>query len=296
MRSGLAVKCVLLALTTILSLLLPASAEPIEGYDEFAGPLSPALWVGLETNTNFAVISNTETRRAVVQPDPLVAKRFLQLGLTSAHLGSGSDTGVAGEGRQRLRVGRDDIIAGDVVVTGFHTKVVMLSAAVTPCPTTTDASPTRAMAHVVFVFFNDGSSTGPTDATGDVFAGFNVERSSTFGKIITAFIAQCANPSCSILANLGKAQTFTRRWAIGVPVPLVVAWDRFNDRFFYTSGTEQHVLTYGDIPLTAAAPPVRDVRDLSIRNVLPNCSTPVRAAAGARYDFMRIGTETGVFP
>lgn len=70
-------------------------------YDLFRGPLDAALWGRTETNSNFAVISNTETQRAVVKPDPLVANSFHQLALTTRHSGSGSGTGEAGQGRQR---------------------------------------------------------------------------------------------------------------------------------------------------------------------------------------------------
>lgn len=89
---------------------------------------------------------------------------------------------------------------------------------------------------------------------------------------------------------------FTRRWKAGVPVPVNVVWDHANDLFVYTAGTEQHVLTYGDVPLIDSAPPVVSVRDLQVRNVLPNCSSPVGASATARYDFLQIATETNVFP
>jgi hypothetical protein len=283
-----------LVLMTILFLPRLASAQAFTVYDAFTGPLSPVLWAGLETNTNFALVSNTETRRAVVRPDPLVGNRFLQLGLTSVHPGTGLDAGEAGQGRQRLRVVREDIISGDVAVTGFRTRVTMLSAAVTPCLTNA-SPPTRAMAHAVFVFFNDGSSTSSADLTGDVFAGFNVENRSTSGKLIEAFISRCTNAACSATAGL-KGVVFNRRWKIDVAVPLTVVWDRDLDRFIYTAGAEQHVLTYGDIPLADSTPPVVDTRDLQVRNVLPHCSAPVRASAAARYDFLHVATETGVFP
>ena len=50
-----------LVLVTVLSLPRMASAQVFTLYDAFTGPLSPVLWAGLETNTNFAVVSNTET-------------------------------------------------------------------------------------------------------------------------------------------------------------------------------------------------------------------------------------------
>jgi hypothetical protein len=52
----------LLVLVVLLSFPLAASAQYfLAPYDLFTGPLSPALWAGLESNTNFAIVSNTGT-------------------------------------------------------------------------------------------------------------------------------------------------------------------------------------------------------------------------------------------
>ena len=67
-------------------------------------------------------------------------------------------------------------------------------------------------------------------------------------------------------------------------------WDYTNDQFIYTAGTEQRVLGYSGV-LTDAVPAMTNVRDLQVRNVLPNCTTPIRASATARYDFLHIATE-----
>jgi hypothetical protein len=145
------VVCLLLVLVTLLSLPHAASAQVFVTYDAFTGALSPDLWAGLESNTNFSAVSNTETSRAVVRPDPLTANRFLNLSLTTAHPGTANSSGEAGQGRQRLRVVRDDIISGQVAVTAFRTKVTMLAAAVTPCPTTIDESPSEVVQCVATV-------------------------------------------------------------------------------------------------------------------------------------------------
>jgi hypothetical protein len=145
------------------------------------------------------------------------------------------------------------------------------------------------MAQVSFFFFNTGGSTGAGDATGDVFAGFNVEQSSTLGRIIGAFLGHCTNAACSTLVT-DAFQTFTRSWKPGVSVPLQVIWDYTNDQFIYTAGTEQRVLGYSGV-LTDAVPAMTNVRDLQVRNVLPNCTTPIRASTTARYDVLHIATE-----
>jgi len=181
------------------------SAQTFTTYDGFSLPLDPTLWNGFDSNSNTALISNLETQRAIVRPDPSITNRVLQLGLRTVHPGTGSDTGEAGQGRQRIRVMREDILAGTVTVTGLRTKVTIVSTKATPCPTATDA--TRAMAQVSFFFFNTGSSAGAGDATGDVFAGVNVEQSSTLGRIIGAFLGHCTNAACSILVTTSSRRS-----------------------------------------------------------------------------------------
>lgn len=282
----------------VLALPAIASAQTFTIYDQFKGPLSAALWGGFEANTNFAVISNTESRRAVVRPDPLVANRFLQLTLVTGHPGTVINTGAAGVGQQILRVMRDDIVSGDVAVTGLRTKLVMASAAASACPSG-DTS-TLARARMLASFFNDGSSAGPGDATGDILAELNVElQTSTSGAVtrtITALMTRCEDALCNSAETV--SETFTRRWKIGVPVPLAVVWDRANGRFVYTAGggttVEQHAISYA--PSAVAGPSVLNFHDLRVANTLPACATAVRATTTARFDFLQVSTEADVFP
>ena len=85
MRSLFGVTVVVLG---ILGSAAGAHAQTFTVYDKFTGALSPALWSGFELNTNSSVVSNTEQQRAVVQPDPAVPNRFLQLGLRTGHPGT----------------------------------------------------------------------------------------------------------------------------------------------------------------------------------------------------------------
>jgi hypothetical protein len=289
----------MIALLFCLTPAVDAQAQTFNLYDAFTGPLSPGLWNGAENNTNSAVISNTETSRAVVQPDPLVANRFLQLMLRSGHLGTGGNAGSAGEGRQRLIVARDDIQSGDPSVVGMRTRITVTGMATPGCPTSADpvlfANQTRSRAALLGFYFNDGSSTGPTDFTGDIVAGIQLEQRSTDGKLIVGFISRCDNAACST-STTQKFVNFTRKWALNVAVPLTVVWERANNRFVYTAGTEIHTLTYDDIPLSDALPPVLLLYDLRVSDVLANCSTAIRAAVTARFDFLHLATEAGVFP
>jgi hypothetical protein len=289
--------CSILAVLFTMTLAVGSQAQDFSLYDAFTAPtLNPDLWSGREDNTNTAVVSNTETQRAVVKPNPLAANRFLQLVLRTGHAGTNSDSGIAGEGRQRLLVGRDDILSGEPSVVGVSTRVVVTSMLAPGCPTSADpallANQARSRASLLGFFFNDGTSTGPTDVTGDFIAGLNIEQRSTDGKVIVGFINRCTNATCSTSAT-HAAVVFTRKWALNVPVPLTIVWDRANTQFIFTAGAEVQPLPYS---LSDALPPVLLLYDLRVSNVVPNCTSALRSAAAARFDFFRIATEPNVFP
>ena len=90
-----------LAIVGTLMIAVGAEAQTFTMYDAFStGVLDPLLWNGSEDNSNSLVVSNTESQRAVIRPDPAVPNRFLQLKLNTGHPGSGSDAGVAGSARE----------------------------------------------------------------------------------------------------------------------------------------------------------------------------------------------------
>lgn len=269
-----------------------AGAQTFTLYDPFnPGPIDPALWRGFEQNTHSQVIRNTDAARIIVGG-------FLQTVLTSAHLGTpGNDTGSAGAGRLGLQIARQDLLDDEPAITGLSTNVKVMSAGTQNCLTNTTATRTRAQ--VFGLFFNDGTSTGPTDRTGDVLAGINLERNSKVGDHIVAFLDRCPDAACTFSSNL-KFVVFTQTWHQGGPVPVSVFWDRINNMFVFTVGKgksrEIHTLTYGDLGLSDAKPAVAFFHTLRVGNSLPNCSTPVRASMTALFDFLSISTEAGVFP
>lgn len=289
----------IIAIAGSLILAVGAQAQTFALYDAFTGVLDPARWNGIEDNTNSAVVSNTESQRVVVQPDPAVPNRFLQLKLNTGHPGTGIDAGVAGTGRERLRVVRDDILSGDPSVTGMRTKITVTGMKTPGCLTSVDPVPianqTLARAQILGWFFNDGSSTGPGDATGDILAGLSVEKRSTDGRVLVAFLTRCTNANCSTSATQ-KSVVFTRKWALNTAVPIAVVWDRDGDQFVFTAGAEIQTLTYGDLALADAQPPQLLLYDLRVQNVVAHCSTPITAATTARFDFLQLATEAGVFP
>jgi hypothetical protein len=75
---------------------------------------------------------------------------------------------------------------------------------------------------------------------------------------------------------------------VNVPVPTTVVWDPANNQFSFSAGTEIQALTYGDLGLSDALPPVFLVYDLRVSNVVANCSTAMRSLVTARFDFFRL--------
>jgi hypothetical protein len=292
-------------LTTLLLLAVVLGAPAVGGaqtftlYDSFnTSTINPARWSGSEQNTNPAAIVNLEAIRRIVQPDPTVANLFLQLVLTTAHTGTGSDVGRAGDGRNSLRINRADLRDNNPAITGIQIRGLVVSAAAQDCPTNAMEA-TRAEAQIIGVFFNDGTSTGPGDRTGDVLAGINVSLNSNAtppGHLLVAFINKCTDPVCTFSSTLNSA-IFTHTWTLGTPGRLTIRWDHILHKFVYTLGNplsplETHELAYIEPDLT---PPVNFVHDLRVVNRLPNCSTPIKASTTARVDFVSIITEA-VFP
>jgi hypothetical protein len=177
-----------------------------------------------------------------------------------------------------------------VTVTGMKTPGCLTSADPVPL-----ANQTRTRAQMLGWFFNDGTSTGPGDATGDILAGIHLEQRSTEGKVVVAFLNRCTVANCST-STTQKAVVFARKWALNIAVPLTIEWQRDSDQFVFTVGKEVQTLTYGDLALSDAQPPELLLYDVRITNTVAHCSMPIKAATTARFDFLQLATEAGVFP
>ncbi len=172
----------------------------------------------------------------------------------------------------------------------------MVSAAAQDCPTNSQQA-TATGALIFGFFFNDGTSTGADDRTGDVFAGMAVVLDSNAGRQFVAILKKCDDSECTSTSHVTGPVTFTRTWATGLEGRVTVEWDRANNRFKYILGNpsspqETQQLQYG---LADSTPPVSFVHDLLVFNDLPNCSTPIKASTTVRIDFVKISTEV-VFP
>jgi hypothetical protein len=91
--------------------------------------------------------------------------------------------------------------------------VTVTSALVEGCPANTSA--TRVRAQLNGVFFNDGSSTGADDRTGDIRAFIEKRGASTGANTIRAQVNRCIDPQCDDQEVLAS-RTFVTGWTLGV--------------------------------------------------------------------------------
>jgi hypothetical protein len=154
--------------------------------------------------------------------------------------------------------------------------VTVKSAKVLGCAANT--SSTRARAQVLGGFFNDGTSPGPGDRTGDILAGIQSHRDTITGDEIVGSITRCTNANCTTF-EVPAFVVFTASWVKGVANTLSVQWDQPNKQFIYTvnpgGSQEQHILPYA---FSDTAAPVVDFKFLLANNSTANCMGPAPRA------------------
>ena len=223
-------------------------------YDNFAGPLiDPSKWFG-SAQSGGPANPTTEIVRQISAAG-LLELRLNQYGL------SNSDNGTS-DGFVRLRV------TNPAPITTLQAKVIVASASAEACPT--NSFPGLAQAEILGRFFNDGSSTGPSDQTGDIHAGIVKSSFGTAtGNTIDAYITRCSDSTCSSV-SLVATQRFVTTWAPGQPHTLRLEWDSANTQFVYSVlGTETIAIPYTQSDTNPAVAPFRM---LAVHNRAVNCT------------------------
>ena len=258
-------KPVTIALLLIVPLFLLGSAgvsQALTLYDDFnAKPINSAKWSGSEGN--FGLLApNGETARKI-------ASGQLRIDITTWGR-TDSDTGNNGLQGSKLAV------TNPTAITTFQVDVTVKSAKVVACA----ANPTfsRARALITGAFFNDGTSSGPGDRTGDIAANFQLHRDSINGDQIQANIIRCTNASCSSTTQV--TVVFTSIWVKGVARTLNMQWDKPNKQFIFTLNPggiqEQHILTY---TVSDTNPAVAPFIHLASQNSAASCQSGPRTSA-----------------
>jgi hypothetical protein len=255
----------LVCLLAISSLLVASPGEAqLVLYDDFSvNKINPAKWFGGETNRG-PMAPNTEILRKV-------ALGQAQLLLTSFGR-TDTDTGTAGFAENRLN------IPNPAAVVEMQATVTAKAATAQGCAANSTA--TRARARIIGGFFNDGTSPGPGNRTGDIIAGIQKVRDSILGIRIEAFISRCTAADCVTSTTLAS-HAFTATWTSGVPDVLRMEWDQAASQFHFalnpeTGAQETVSLSYA---VSDANPPVVDFRNISILHTVASCTAGQRKAS-----------------
>jgi hypothetical protein len=254
-----------LALMFLLAALVlghPAASDAqLVLYDDFSSSLiDPTKWLGTVAVGGAA---NPTTESARVIKSGRLELRLNQYGLST------SDTGTS-TGQYRISV------PNPTPITTWQAAVTVLSADVEACPTNLSTT-VRARAQVSGGFFNDGTSSGANDRTGDVIAGVQKIADTVLGNVIQAFIVRCTDASCSTTGPLSglSSQVFATAWAPNKGHTLTLTWDATGNQFVYAvkpvfgGSTETITLPYAE---SDAKSPIVPFRQLVVNNSAANCN------------------------
>lgn len=141
-------------------------------------------------------------------------------------------------------------------------------------------APASARATVQGFFFNDGSSTGPNDRTGEVSAGISIGSSSAVADppgvlTVTAFAFHCSNAQCSSATSLGGA--LLGSVLLKEKTSVALAWDQTASQFVFQFGNQLPVsIGYS---FATVNPPAVDSKIIDVSNSVRNCGSGVRSLA-----------------
>jgi hypothetical protein len=224
--------------------------------DFSSGLIDPTKWFGTVA-TGGSGNPTTEVKRRIDHGK--LHLRLDQYGLTT------SNSGTSG-GQFRLAV------HNPVPITTMQAGVIVLSGEALLCPANAGAT-VRSRAAIVGSFFNDGSSTGAGDRTGDIIATVQKVADATLGDVIQAVISRCPDASCSSPTTL-SFQYFTATWVPYQPHTLTLTWDAANDQFIYTAKPLRGRAETITLPYTQtdAVPPVVNFKQVQVNNSAANCN------------------------
>jgi hypothetical protein len=256
-----------LGLVTAVVLATGAPAYAFEPYDDFAGPsLGPDLWFGISTEGTRGAPTTASSRG--------LADGGLRLNLRSFG-GTQTDSGTVLT-RQGVNVVQLGPAGATGSIVGLEAKATVIAAKAQACAANPAASSARAQ--VIGGYFNDGTSTGGDDRTGDIIAILELRRSDDGSNSIVGSVNRCTEPTCASstpVALSGNPAVLASTWALETPVTLRVVWQRENEAFLFVvnpgpAAEEVSVSYAGDLTETSA--PVRDFKSVRILNVSENCT------------------------
>ena len=256
---------------------IPAVAlEPLLLYDHFNAPeIDPGKWIGTES---FAAPLNPNT-----QASRLVKGKALNVKLTTyGNTNSNS-------GRQTGRFGL--LVRNPGAITAMEATVTVLKAEVQDCANNTETS--RARTSLSGTFFNDGSSTGPSDRTGNIGATIQKLLDAKGNRIFFASIFRCSDPACNSAPDL-VSHVFESTWTLRRADTLRLELDRDGTRFLYTVNPDTPdeqtaALSYTQ---TDTLPPLLEFKGIRAVNSAANCTDDrKKVSIDAKFDDVKLKRE-----
>ena len=237
-------------------------------YDDFAsGAIDPEKWFGFSTEGPVGGPSAETTR--------IVDGGALRLSLTS-HGRTDSDAGTTFS-RQAVGMKQLGVPWQSGYVIGVQGDITILGAKAQGCASNPESNPgTRARATTSGNYFNDGSSTGPTDGTGDIGAFLQVQKDNDGGNRIVTGIFRCTSATCST-STTELFSVFATTWTLNTPVPFKIVWQKDQARFRVVANGEVKDLLY-PAGISVAGPPVLNFKNLRAENTVENCTTGAKKA------------------
>jgi hypothetical protein len=243
----------------------PAHAQSVL-FDDFNAPeIDPDKWFGDEAQLQ-GVGALESTRDVDFDPASLQG-RLLMFHRVAG--GTSSNTGIT-DSRNRLRARHGRVppaVQFDAVVTEFS-----VAACVTP-----GSAVSAARAQSIVHLFNDGSSTGPQDFTGDIGMVIGLSRRSdsvdapgvlqAFGSLFRCTESRCIGFTNIGVVGLGPVGT-------GEIVTLQESWDQVTKRVTYqkNAGPVQSITYTQD----DSRPPIVNLKDLEVVGAPANCTAAPR--------------------
>ena len=314
MRFGFLGGALLAVLGVLLAIPPSVPGQTLSTYDDFsAAGINGGRWFGVLDAIRYANLvdiaggwSNQAEGQWMHHPEFSIVNAAvrrqivggqLQLQLTTAG-GTHPDPDVApGHGRVGLRMhAAEPRNLGNPPpqpVTRIQTQVTVIEAQAQPCRSTGES---RTRAQLFAHLFNDGSSPGSWDLTGDVFASLSLQRKSFEPDRIVAVVSRCRDVGCTVADDLGSV-VFNRAWRLGATHMLTITHQAGNNRvsFQVTGGGVAAETRWVSYPRPASRSESARHSELRLENTPANCPADggspaerVEVTMDARFDNVRV--------
>jgi hypothetical protein len=232
-------------------------------YDDFSElVIDPGRWAG-SVATGGPARPSADVNRVLKRGKLLLA--MTQWGANNSDVGGAS--------------GRNTLLVKDpTVIMGMEARIAMRRAEAEACP----ANPlvTQSRARMLASFFNDGSSTGPGDRTGDIVANIETVLDAGAGQVIIAVVFRCSDLSCAVGDSV-VISTFATPWEFNLPHAVRIVWDPANDKFVYAVKPKAGPEEVLEIPYiyNDSRSPGGKFAELQARLTVPDCNGSRKHAA-----------------